>query len=246
MQRLKFFLELKAIYCDENKDYKKALILFDSCILLESNSGNIIFLGDLYERQLFVYYNMNLNQLGVKSLFKSIECFKKAGNLDKQGSLYFTLGNIYFMNQQFDKAFLAFVESSQNRIDSFEVSIGWIFAARCLLNTGNLKLAGEYIRKGKSIIYSPTPYQPFYYYSVYGTWLSAMNKKKEALQNFKKAVPLAVKGGQLYQKAATLVDIAEIYIGLKRFDNAKKNLSEAIKIADSVNVIRTAKVRKVF
>jgi class 3 adenylate cyclase/tetratricopeptide (TPR) repeat protein len=247
LERLKLFLEVKAIYFSRKKEFKKALILYDSCILLESKSGNMNFLGHLYERQELIYWRMNLNQLRVKLLFKAIEYYKKAGNLVKQGEMYFSIGNIFFLNQQYDKACQAYVERTQMEGDCFNQAMGWIFAARCLIKTGNLKLAGEYIYMGTDVIHSPTLYHPFYYYSTYGTWLCAMNKKEEALRNFKIAVPLAVKGGQLYQKANTLADIAEIYIDLKNFDNAKINLMEAIKIVESVDIISTkVKVKRVL
>ncbi len=79
-------------------------------------------------------------------------------------------------------------------------------------------------------------FQPYYYYNIYGQWLKATGKRKEALDYFVKAAEQCIKGNQRYQKPATLCRIAEIHIEEKNFKAARKALDEASIVAEEEKI----------
>jgi adenylate cyclase len=249
-RRFESFLHLKATACYYTKKYDPALRYADSCIQIAEKYRDYNELGQLYRTKQLVYSMMNLGGRSVQSLYKAIEFFKKAGNVKSQANSLFSLGNFYLVNKQNDLALKTYLLSANvytSVNDSVSAGMGWLFAAGIVRQTGNLKLAEEYIRKGRPVIHSPLIFQPYYYYFYYGKWLKAMNRNAEALDCFKIAAPLAVKGNQRYQKAAALSEMAEIYLDEKKLGKAKQMLDEAKVIAyEEGYLLPKIKVSRVF
>ena len=250
IRRFESFLHLKGLACFHTKQYDLANRYCDSCIHIAEKYGDNNELGDLYMLQEMVYHILNLDERRVQSLYKAIESYKKAGSLEGQAGACFTLGNIYLANKHDDLALKTFLQAAEIRNtlnDSIGAGVNYLFCASIVMKTGNLKLAGEYVNKGKPVIHSSVIFQPLYYYLFYGRWLNAMNRKEEALFNLEIAANLAVKGNQRYQKPTALCEMAEICIDEKRFGKAKQMLEEAKAISDKERFLSTKiNVRKVF
>ena len=238
--RFELFLSLKSKLCFFNKKYDLGLLYCDTCISIAEKLRNFNALGNLFLLKCWFYVTLNLNERRVQSIYKAIDYYKKAGNLQGEAEILFTLGNIYSANQQFDlsiKTFLSSAVINRKLKDSIEEGMSFLFCGVNALKMGNLKLAEEYIIKGKPVINSPLVYQPFYYYLTYGKWLKAMNRNAEALKIFEIAAKLSIKGNQRYQKPSALCEMAEIYINENKFGKAKHILDEAINIAYDENIL---------
>lgn len=250
LRRFASFLKLKAIASLRTNKYDQAVQYCDSCIQIAEEYADLNELAHLYAILQSAYSGLNLRDRQVHSIFKSIDYSHKSGNLALRYSMLFTLGNIYRVARQYDPAIRNYLKSAQisgQLKDSINQAMCYLFCAYCYIETRDLKLAEEYLIKGEPVIHSKVLYQPFYYYSMYGKWLKAMNRKAEALKVFETAVPLAVKGHQNYQKANTLCEMAEIFIDLGQYGRAEKNLDTAKEIAYAEgNLTIKIKVHEIF
>jgi adenylate cyclase len=247
--RFNSLLKLKAEASLNTRKYELAIRYYDSCIRIAERYGNNNEIGALYSSKRVVYLLMNLNERMVQSVYKSIDYYKKGGSVPGQAASFFSLGNIYQINQQYDLSLRAFLQAAdmfRKLNDSINAGICYVFSAGIAIKKGDFKLAEEYLKKGRPVIYSRYVYQSLYYFSTYGQWLKAMNRNKEALDNLEIAANIAEKH-QHYQKASILSEMAEICINEKKFEKAKLMLEEAKSIAESEGFLYTKiSVRSVF
>ena len=230
ISRLESFLDIKASQCYDRKKYNLSNFYCDSCIHLAEKLNDFLELGGMYELKHQNYLAQSFHHNAVEALYKSIEYYKKAKDIDGEVYELNQLGDQYRKNQQNDMALAYYLKAAPLSSDSFQAGMIYASCSYIEIKKGNLEAAEVYLKKTHAVIYSPHAFQHFYYYIYYGIWLKAMNRNDEALQILSIAFEENIKGNHGYQRPWVLYEMAEVYIKKKIFGKAKEILDKAILI----------------
>jgi adenylate cyclase len=238
-RRLGLFLGLKAEICIAAKNWNAGDLYCDSSIRIAEKFRDYESLGLLYELKTVIYKNMNLNERMVQALYRSADNYKQAGNVGREAEMLFELGTVYANTDQADLALRTYLQSAQITNDKDETCKAYLFAAHLALKKNDLRLAEEYLRKGKAAKNNPNEELSYYFFFVNGKWLRQMNRGEEARASLETADSLATLCNQTGLRVMALCESADISLDEKKTGDAKKILDQAASLSGHVKSLDT-------